>query len=93
MSQNRPELNLNPKTLPCGREAFEDMLDLLDELHSAASDNELTEATDMNRKDLVSMLREMVYLAEETINEIEKTKMQKMPVLHLVEQQVKHKAG
>lgn len=94
MSQNRPELNLNP-TLPCGREAFEDMLEMMDDLHTAASDDELTEVTDMKRKELVSMLREVMYLAQETIDELQKTRAQKMPVLHLVEQQsqVKHKAG
>jgi hypothetical protein len=93
MSQKRPELN-PITTLPCGREAFEDMLDMLDELHTAASENELNDATDMNRKDLVSVLREVMYLAQETIDELQKAKMQKMPVLHLVEQQqVTHKAG
>jgi len=95
MSQNRAELNLNLTTLPCGREAFEDMLEMMDDLHTAASDDELTEVTDMKRKELVSMLREMMYLAQETIDELQKTTMQKMPVLHLVEpqSQVKHKAG
>jgi hypothetical protein len=97
MSQNRAELNLNPTTtLPCGREAFEDMLELMDELHTAASDDELTDVTDMKRKELVSLLREVMYLAQETIDELQKTRVQKMPVLHLVEQQqsqVKHKAG
>lgn len=95
MSQNRAELNLNPTTLPCGREAFEDMLEMMDDLHTAASDDELTEVTDMKRKELVSMLREVMYLAQETIDELQKSRMQKMPVLHLVEaqSQVKHKAG
>ena len=95
MSQTRPELNLNPTTLSCGREAFEDMLEMMDDLHTAASDNELTEVTDMKRKELISVLREVMYLAQETIDELQKARVQKMPVLHLVEpqSQVKHKAG
>lgn len=92
MSQTHADLHTN--TLPCSRDALEEMLTRLDDLHTAASDNELNEATDMNRKELVSVLREMIYLAQETIEELQKMRVQKMPVLHLVEPtQVTHKAG
>lgn len=83
MSYNRPETT--PVILPCGVEHLETMLDVLDELHTAASEGSVVDFTGMNQRELISVLREVMYLAQETIDEIEKTGAQKKPVLRLVE--------
>jgi hypothetical protein len=44
----------------------------LDELHSAASDGGLHTLTTLNQAELVGWLHELVYTAEQTIDEIEK---------------------
>jgi hypothetical protein len=44
----------------------------LDELHSAASDGMLHTLTTLNQAELVGWLHELVYTAEQTIDEIEK---------------------
>jgi hypothetical protein len=48
-----------------------DLLDLLDELHSAASDANVTEFSGMSQQELMSFLREVVYTSQETIREIQ----------------------
>lgn len=48
------------------------MYDMLDELHNAASEGQLQTMTTINEGDLIGLLREMIYTAQETISEIEK---------------------
>jgi hypothetical protein len=89
MSHNRPEYTqLMP---PCGAEYLESMLETLDELHTAASEGSTGDFTDLNTRELIGVLREMMFLAQETIEELQKTRTQKTPVLRLVEKV--HKAG
>ncbi|MGQ9887600.1 MAG: hypothetical protein ACUVSX_03830 [Aggregatilineales bacterium] len=46
--------------------------DLLDELHTAASEDRLSSFTPMSASEIVGWLREFVYTAQETLLEIEK---------------------
>jgi hypothetical protein len=87
MSINRSEQTT--VVLPCNTERLEDVLELLDELHTAATEGEAFSYAEMNRAELLDLLREIVFTAQETINEIHATKPQKMPVLRLVEKQSK----
>ena len=89
MSHNRPDFT--PIIPACGVEHLESMLDTLDELHTAASEGHAGDFTDMNTRELIGVLREMMFLAQETIEELQNTMPQKKPVLRLVEKV--HKAG
>lgn len=51
-----------------------DLLELLDELHSAASENRLQTCTTLTESDLLDMLKEVIYTAQETIEEIKTAK-------------------
>ena len=48
-----------------------DLYDVLDTLHSAASDGALPSVTSMSTAELVDWLRELIYTAQETIAEVE----------------------
>ncbi len=61
-----------------------DLLDALDELHSAASDGNLRAVTPMSNAELVSWLYEVIYTARETMNEIESGKVEPAAGLSLV---------
>lgn len=50
---------------------MDELYDVLDELHSAASENELHTFTSMNEHDVVDFLRDLIYTAQQTIEEIE----------------------
>src|SRR5664279_3405528 len=50
---------------------FSGLLDALDELHSAASDGNVRAVTPLSNAELVSWLYEVIYTAQETMNEIE----------------------
>ena len=50
-----------------------DLYDVLDTLHSAASDGALPAVTSMSTAELVDWLREIIYTAQETIAEVERT--------------------
>ena len=58
------------------------MFELFDDLHTAASEGDLEAITSLNNRELVGWLRELVYTAEETITEIEKSNV--YPALRLV---------
>jgi phage tail tape-measure protein len=51
-----------------------DLLELLDELHSAASENRLQTCTTLPENELLDLLKEVIYTAQETIEEIETAK-------------------
>lgn len=51
---------------------MDEIYDVLDELHTAASEGELCTFTSMNENDLVDYLRDLIYTAQETIEEIER---------------------
>lgn len=48
-----------------------DLLEALDELHSAASDSNLRAVTPLSNAEMMSWLTEVIYTAHETMNEIE----------------------
>jgi hypothetical protein len=48
-----------------------DVLVALDELHSAASDGNVRAVTPLSNAELMSWLYEVIYTAQETMNEIE----------------------
>jgi hypothetical protein len=84
MSHNRPEL-MNTVILPGNVERLNETLEMLDELHDAVSEGSMTTFTDVNATELENWLREVVYMAQETLQEIQKTKTQRKPVLRIVE--------
>jgi len=60
------------------------LLDALDELHSAASEGALPEVTTLNDADLIGWLYELIYTAQETIHEIKGYHQRGEPALSLV---------
>jgi hypothetical protein len=67
----------------------EDVLEYLDQLHSAASEDEGQSFTGMTETELLNTLREIVYTAQEAITELEASKAKRQsktkPVLQLVQ--------
>lgn len=47
------------------------LFDALDELHSAASDGNLHDVTPLTNAEMIAWLRDVMYTAQETIEEIE----------------------
>lgn len=69
-----PMLHLTPApTLHMMRKEarLDSLLDALDELHEAASDGEISSVTAMSKSDLLGLLRDIIYTAQETMIEIE----------------------
>jgi len=62
-----------------------ELLEILDHLHSAASEGRTDALTAMNKRELIAFLREVIYTAEETIAEIDKTVCYRQTSLRLVE--------
>jgi hypothetical protein len=54
-----------------------DLMELLDDLHTAASENTLSRFTTLGEQDVLGLLKELVYTAQETINEIEANRHQR----------------
>ncbi len=50
---------------------LDEMYELLDGLHSAASDDRLPYVTTRSEGEVLDMLRELIYTAQETVKEIE----------------------
>lgn len=48
-----------------------DLIDMLDQLHSAAGEGYLNKLTTLETPELLEVLRELVYTAQETISELE----------------------
>lgn len=87
MDTRRPSLTLmyNPSRLG-------DVLDALDDVHTAVSDGTLTQTATITRSDLREWLQEIIYLASQTLvemdggremNAVDKTEMS-APALRLV---------
>ncbi len=70
-------------------DALVELIDLLDTLHSAASDGQIQHFTTLSEQDLVGLLREAIFTAQETIAEIESHRLARRPaqILHLVDAQ------
>ncbi len=54
-----------------------DLMELLDDLHTAASENTLPRFTSLGEQDVLGMLKDLMYTAQETINEIEANRQQR----------------
>lgn len=63
-----------------------DMLEMLDELHSAASEGKGAEFAEMTHQELLSYLREVIFTAQEAMKEVQNHKKKQSPILRLVEQ-------
>jgi len=50
---------------------MDELYDVLDELHTAASEDALQAFTSMSERDVVDFLRDVIYTAQQTIEEIE----------------------
>ncbi len=68
MKQQTELTNLN--NLYMDNRLFE-ILETLDQLHTAASDGDLSLATTLNQQDLIGLLREVIYTAQETLEELD----------------------
>ncbi|QPC82141.1 hypothetical protein G4Y79_21030 [Phototrophicus methaneseepsis] len=67
-----------------------DILDLLDQIHNVASEDGEADFTDLSEGETISLLRDVIYTAQETINEIEARRATtQKPILHLVEKHEK----
>lgn len=67
----------------------EDVLEYLDELHSAASEDDAQSFAGLNETELMNALREIIYTAQEAISELEasraKRRNKNKPVLQLMQ--------
>jgi hypothetical protein len=52
---------------------FESIFKALDHLHDAAASNTLSEVTNLPKDEVIGWLRDIIYTANETINELEGT--------------------
>jgi len=85
MSQNRqPELELVQPTDVLGN-----VYDMLDQLHNAASSGEQQTFSGLSNVEALKMLQEIVYMAQETIVEIEKQRTWQQPILRIIEPKAK----
>jgi hypothetical protein len=63
------------------------VFEAMDDLHSAASEGQITDLTALDNRELVGWLQELIYTAQETITEIEERAARaarQEPVLYLV---------
>lgn len=74
---------MNEQQIKQATERMNEVLELLDELHSAASDNEAEAYSGMTRQELLGFLREVSYTAQEAIKEVQQRR--KPRVLHVVQ--------
>lgn len=72
-------------SLNCEDDRLGDLYEALDALHTAASTGQLETQTSLNERDLIGLLRDMMYTAQETIQEIEKNRPRRDPILRLVQ--------
>lgn len=85
MSQNRqPKLELVQPTDVLGN-----VYDTLDQLHNAASSGEQQAFSGLNNAEMLKMLQEIIYMAQETIDEIENQRTWQQPVLRIIEPKAK----
>ena len=62
-----------------------DLFDLLDQLHTAASEDQLHKLTTLPRQEVVAWLEEVIYTAKETIHEITRDKARPQNIIHLMD--------
>lgn len=80
MSQNRqPNINIVQAT------AVDHIYEVLDQLHTAASIGDQQALSGMNNAETLKWLHEVIYMAQETIVEIENQRAWQQPVLRIIE--------
>ena len=95
MSQNR---TVTQETLPMlDSNTLENVLQYIDLLHTAASEGDTQQLTGLDEVEMVNVLRDLIYTAQETITEIEVTRVQQQrkhsqPMLRILPKQI-DKAG
>lgn len=52
-------------------DSLPDAVDLLDQIHSAASEGSLALATTLSQDEIVNLLKELIFVAQETLSEID----------------------
>jgi hypothetical protein len=62
-----------------------DLQDLLDDLHSASTEGEVSRFTGASEAEVSALLRELIYTAQEALHEIHSHKVAQMPTLRVVE--------
>ncbi|MEO1286826.1 MAG: hypothetical protein AAFV93_03590 [Chloroflexota bacterium] len=78
---------------------LEDVLEIIDTLHTIASDGDLPDVATMDEANMMNVLRDIIYTAQETIVELEsiraikhRNRQHKQPILHIVPK-VEEKVG
>ncbi len=85
MSRNVPQQNQDLESARRLHLAYE----LLDELHSAICEDRWRRRADFeNAAQLISWLKEVSYIAQESINELEENRARKTPELRILEKPV-----
>jgi len=91
MCQNEePLTQTQQQEQPCSNttdyaETLHDMLDMLDELHSIASEGNICDKASMSERELMSLLRDVIYTAQETMAEVQSQRKTQKPILRIVE--------
>ncbi|MCA9915063.1 MAG: hypothetical protein KC496_17030 [Anaerolineae bacterium] len=67
----KPKSTVTEEYLATNLLSLEDVLETIDQLHSAISEGSPLQIADLNENDLVDTLRELIYTAQETVEEIE----------------------
>ena len=60
------------------------VLELLDQVHTAVSDRDLTVVTSMSKQELVRYLQDVIYTAQETIDELHRQQDEEVSFLRVV---------
>ncbi|MEL6406774.1 MAG: hypothetical protein AAFR81_20555 [Chloroflexota bacterium] len=95
MSQNR---TVTQETLSMlDSNTLDNVLQYIDLLHTAVSEGETRQLTELDEVEMVNVLRDLIYTAQETITEIEVTRAKQQrkrlqPMLRILPKQV-DKAG
>ena len=95
MSQNR---TVTQETLPMlDSDTLDNVLQYIDLLHTAVSEGDAQHLANLDELEMVNVLRDLIYTAQETITEIEVTRSQQQrkrpqPMLRILPKQV-DKAG
>jgi len=64
------------------------LMDMLDELHSAAEEGHAAQLLGLSDAEIAATLREIIYTAQETLHEIHSHKLAQMPTLRLVDKKI-----
>jgi hypothetical protein len=77
-----------PSKTPKTSEQLYRLMDMLDELHSAAEEGRAADFAGLTEAEIAATLREIIYTAQETLHEIHSHKVAQMPALRLVDKKI-----